>query len=107
MTDAYRWAGPLGRSPEAFSESMPPALCGSLTFHSRGWIVSVCPSLTAPPQARVIDPLTLELLATYDMPQAPDPPGTKPYQNFAAGATSSSTAATASGAPPRRAICSC
>jgi hypothetical protein len=64
---------------------MPPALCGSLTFHSRGYIVSVCPSLVAPPQARVIDPRTLELLATYDMPNAPDPPGTKAYQNFAGG----------------------
>ena len=85
MTDAYRWAGPLGRSPVAFSGSMRPALCGSLTFHSRGYIVSVCPSLVAAPQARVIDPVTLEVLATYDMPNAPDPPGTKAYQNFAGG----------------------
>jgi hypothetical protein len=54
MTDAYRWAGPLGRSAVALSEAMPPALCGSLTFHSRGYIVSVCPSLVAPPQVRVI-----------------------------------------------------
>src|ERR671914_2223966 len=30
-------------------------------------------------------PRTLELLATYDMPQAPDPPGTKAYQNFVGG----------------------
>src|SRR5918995_1117846 len=85
MTDAYRRAGPVGRSPEAFSSAMRPALCGSLTFHSRGYIVSVCPSLVAPPQLRVIDPVTLELLATYDMPSAPDPPGTKAYQNFAGG----------------------
>jgi hypothetical protein len=85
MTDSYSWAGPLGNSPTAFSEAMPPALCGSLTFHSRGYIVSVCPSLVAPPQVRVIDPRTLELLATYDMPNAPDPPGTKAYQNFAGG----------------------
>src|ERR671910_1898328 len=85
MTDAYRRAGPVGRSPEAFSSAMRPALCGSLTFHSRGYIVSVCPSLVAPPQLRVIDPITLELLAAYDMPSAPDPPGTKAYQNFAGG----------------------
>ena len=85
MTDAYRWAGPLGSSPQAISNAMPPALCGSLTFHSRGYLVSVCPSLVAPPQVRVIDPQTLELLATYDMPNAPDPPGTKAYQNFAGG----------------------
>jgi hypothetical protein len=42
MTDSYRWAGPLGNNPTAFSEAMSPALCGSLTFHSRGYIVSVC-----------------------------------------------------------------
>jgi hypothetical protein len=85
MTDAYQWAGPLGNSPAAFSNAMPPALCGSLTFHSAGYIVSVCPSLLAAPQARVIDPQSLEILATYDMPDAPDPPGTKRYQNFAGG----------------------
>ncbi len=85
MTDAYRYAGPLGRSTTAFSGAMRPALCGSLTFHSKGYLVSVCPSIGAPPQARVIDPDTLEVLATYDMPTAPDPPGTRAYQNFAGG----------------------
>jgi hypothetical protein len=85
MTDAYRRPGPLGRSPEAISNAMSPALCGSLTFHSRGYLVGVCPSLIAPPQVRVIHPATLELMATYDMPQAADPPGTKAYQNFAGG----------------------
>src|SRR5918994_646553 len=67
MTDAYRRAGPVGRSPEALSSAMRPPLCGSLTFHSRGYIVSVCPSLVAPPHLRVIDPITLELLADYDL----------------------------------------
>src|SRR5690349_18994160 len=85
MTDAYRRRGPLGRSPRASSGGMHPALCGSLTFSSHGFIVSVCPSVVAPPQARVIDRHTLEVLATYDMPTAPDPPGTKAYQNFAGG----------------------
>jgi hypothetical protein len=85
MTDAYPGPGPLGNSPQAISNAMSPALCGSLTFHSRGYLVAVCPSLLAPPQARVIDPTTLELLASYDMPNAPDPPGTKAYQNFAGG----------------------
>jgi hypothetical protein len=85
MTDAYRQRGPLGLSPVAFSGSMAPALCGSLTFHSRGYLVSVCPSVLAAPQARVIDPGTLDVLATYDMPNAPDPPGTHAYQNFAGG----------------------
>jgi hypothetical protein len=84
MTDAYRRAGPLGRSPQAVSASMPPGVCGSLTFHSRGYIVSVCPTVAAP-QARVIDPRTLDVLASYDMPAAADPPGTPTYQNFAGG----------------------
>jgi hypothetical protein len=85
MTDAYRRRGPLGRSPRAFSGLMAPALCGSLTFHSKGYLVAVCPSIGGPPQARVIDPDTLAVLATYDMPNALDPPGTKAYQNFAGG----------------------
>jgi hypothetical protein len=85
MTGSYRWAGPLGASPRAFSGLMRPALCGSLTFHSRGYLVSVCPSVGLPPQARVIDPDTLEVLASYDLPTASDPPGTRQYQNFAGG----------------------
>jgi hypothetical protein len=47
--------------------------------------VSVCPSLVAPPQARIIDPHTLAPIATYTLPNAPDPPGTKAYQNFTGG----------------------
>lgn len=85
MTDAYQLAGPLGRSPVATSGAMAPALCGSLTFDSRGRIVSVCPSSVAPPQARIIDPRSLQVLATYDLPEAPNPPGTKPFQNFTGG----------------------
>ena len=85
MTHAYRRPGPLGNDSRAVSGAMPRAVCGSLAFHSRGFLVSVCPSVLAPPQARVIDPQTLEILATYDMPDAPAPPGTKPYQDFAGG----------------------
>src|SRR6476659_1461835 len=44
MTDAYRRRGPLGRSLVSGSEGMPPAVCGSLAFDSRGRIVPVCPS---------------------------------------------------------------
>jgi hypothetical protein len=85
MTDAYRRRGPLGRAPVAFSGSMTPALCGSLTFSTHGFIVAVCPALGSGPQARVIDPKTLAVLATYDLPNAQDPPGTKTYQNFSGG----------------------
>src|SRR3954454_20236348 len=82
MTDAYPFAGPLGRNATSTSSAMAPAVCGSLTFTRAGQIVSVCPSALAAPQARVIDPKTLEILASYDLPNAPDPQGTKTYQNF-------------------------
>jgi len=85
MTDAYRRPGPLGSSLEATSEAKPPSLCGSMAFDSRGRIVTVCPSTVAPPQARIIDADTLATVDSYDLPNAPNPPDTKPYQNFTGG----------------------
>ncbi len=86
MTDAYRRSGPLGDSPLSTSQgSTRSALCGSLAFDSAGRIVTVCPSIPYSPQARIIDPDTLETLATYDLPSAPDPPGTRQFQNFSGG----------------------
>jgi hypothetical protein len=85
MTDAYPGAGPLGNDLVATSEAKTPSLCGSLAFDSQGRIVSVCPSSVAPPQARIIDPVTLETISSLDLPQAADSPGTKTYQNFTGG----------------------
>jgi hypothetical protein len=85
MTDAYPFAGPLGRGSQASSGSLPPSLCGSLTFDRRGRLVSVCPSIIAPPEARVIDPRTLQVVASYTLPDAPALPGTQPFQNFTGG----------------------
>jgi hypothetical protein len=85
MTDTYHRFGPLGESLVPTSFANPPSLCGSLTFDSRGRIVSVCPSIIAPPQAKIINPRTLATIATYTLPTAPDPPGTKQYQNFTGG----------------------
>jgi hypothetical protein len=47
--------------------------------------VSVCPSSIHAPLARVFDPSTLKVSASFDMPEAPDAPGTKQYQNFTGG----------------------
>jgi hypothetical protein len=85
MTDSYAYRGPLGRSPSALSAAKPPRICGSLAFDSHGQIVSVCPSLFAGPQARIMDADSLETIATYDLPDAANPPGTKLYQNFTGG----------------------
>src|SRR5262245_20367433 len=86
MTDTYHGRAPLGRSLVTNSASEPPSICVSLAFDSAGRIVTVCGSNVAPPQVRVIDPKTLATLATYDLPQAPDLPGTLPYQNVTGGA---------------------
>lgn len=85
MTDSYRYAGPLGENLQTQTAAKPPSLCGSLAFDKQGRIVTVCPSALAPPQARIIDPVTLETIDSLDLPQAPDPPGTKTYQNFSGG----------------------
>jgi len=85
MTDAYKRSGPLGSAPVTSSNAMQSAVCGSLTFDSAGRIITVCPSIPFAPQARIIDPDTLEILGTYNLPNAPSPPGTKEYQNFAGG----------------------
>ena len=47
--------------------------------------MSVCPSVIAAPQARIIDPNTLATVSTYDLPNAPNPPNTPEYQNFTGG----------------------
>jgi hypothetical protein len=85
MTDAYQRKGPLGSSPVATSDAKPAALCGSIAFDQEGRLVSVCPSLIAPPQARIMDPDTLATISTYTLPTAPNPPNTPEYQNFTGG----------------------
>jgi hypothetical protein len=85
MTDAYWRRGPLGKKLATQSEARPASLCASLGFDKEGRIVTVCPSAFAPPQARIIDPDTLKTIDSLDLPIAPDPPGTKTYQNFSGG----------------------
>lgn len=85
MTDAYNRRGPLGKDPVTSSYAYPSSLCGSLAFDSQGRIITVCPSIPFPPQARIIDPVTLAPISTFDLPTAPNPPGTKAFQNFAGG----------------------
>ena len=85
MTDAYQRSGPLGNNLQATSGALPPSLCGSLAFDKLGRLLSVCPSSVSPPVARIIDPVTLEVISTFTLPQVPNPPGTKEYQNFTGG----------------------
>ena len=85
QSDAYRRRGPLGRDPISDSFQYQSSLCGSLAFDSKGRILTVCPSIPFTPQARIIDPETLAPIDVLDLPNAPSPPGTREYQNFAGG----------------------
>ena len=85
MTDAYQRSGPLGDNLQATSGATPPSLCGSISFDTEGRLLSVCPSSVSPPVARMFDPNTLEVISELTLPTAPNPPGTKEYQNFTGG----------------------
>jgi hypothetical protein len=84
MSDAYNRPGPLGSALSPSSGAMPSALCGSLTFDRAGRIISVCPSIATPVTARVIDPRTLTVTASYVL-GAPNPAGPTAFQNFTGG----------------------
>ena len=70
MTDTYWRSGPSGKSPVTMSNSFQadlPGLCASITFNSKGQIVTICPNLFGP-KLRLIDPTTLDLLAEQQLP---------------------------------------
>jgi hypothetical protein len=84
QTDAYAWGGPLGRSP-ATSSTLISRDCGSITFDSRGRVLSVCVGLSGP-QLYMYDPTTLATIATFGLPprqSVPDP--TTVFQDFTGG----------------------
>ncbi len=85
MTGTYSWPGPVGRNLVASSGSAANGVCSTIAFDSRGRIVTVCVSTIAPPQARIVDPYTLEVIDTYDLPNAAPVGNTPAYQNFSAG----------------------
>ena len=72
-------AGPTRGATTAYG-AYSPSVCGSLLFDARGRIVSVCPGV-ATTQARIIDPTTLRVLATYDLPGG----GATGFQSFTGG----------------------
>ena len=74
QTDAYRTLGPLGRDVLKQDTFLPNlGECASITFDSRGRLVTVCVSIAGPTLA-MIDPASLDVLATYALP--PRDPGT-------------------------------
>jgi hypothetical protein len=77
ITTCVAWAA-AGAS--AAYGTYPPSVCASLLFDARGRIVSVCPG-AAGTQARIIDPTTLQVIGTYNLPGG----GTTGFQSFTGG----------------------
>ncbi|MEA2449532.1 MAG: hypothetical protein QOG63_1464 [Thermoleophilaceae bacterium] len=82
QTDTNTLPGPLGRDLQRVS-TFQDADCGSVTFDSRGRIVTVCVG-AAGPQLFMFDANTLDTLASYRLP--PRQPGAgNIFQDFAGG----------------------
>ena len=89
QTDTYRLPGPLGKGMTRVSAAHT-ADCGSVTFDSKGRIVTVCVGLQGPSGngagLNLIDPQTLETLAQYDLPpRQPGAPNGSVFTDFSGG----------------------
>ena len=81
QSDAYGRPGPLGRDLQV-SSTQYNAECATLTFDSRGRIVTVCVSPDGA-TLRIIRPRTLEEIAAYELPKRE--PGTFSFDDFSGG----------------------
>jgi hypothetical protein len=73
MTDTYAGTGPMGADP-AVSSTFYGGECASVTFDAQGRLETVCVS-AASVTLRLLDPVTLEELASYDLPPRRTDPG--------------------------------
>jgi hypothetical protein len=83
QSDAYTWAGPLGRSMTQTS-TFQVQECASVTLDSRGRLVTVCVGL-ARPTLELLDPHTLQELASYTLPPRRPGSATKTFSSFGGG----------------------
>jgi hypothetical protein len=66
QTDTYTWGGPLGSEVEV-SSTLFFRECASVTVDSHGRLEAICVGADHP-VLTLMDPATLEVLATYDLP---------------------------------------
>jgi hypothetical protein len=81
MTDTYAVSGPLGDGSEP--SSLFTRECGSITFDSRGLIVTICVGLDRPVLA-LLDPHSLAPLAALPLPHR-NLGGGNPFTDFSGG----------------------
>jgi hypothetical protein len=79
QSDTYTWPGPLGRSPSVNSQFFGTfGSCGiTIAFDRLGRPLTTCISADTQ-QLRLMDPTTLDTLATYQLPPRVIPPGGNP-----------------------------
>jgi hypothetical protein len=86
QTDAHQQPGPLGNKATVIS-TYYNAVCGSVTFDSQGRIITVCVGF-AGPTLRMLDPKTLDELASYSLPPRglpSNPAKPSPFNDFGGG----------------------
>ena len=82
QSDVHQGPGPLGRETEKRSTFLE-GVCASVTFDSRGRIVTVCVGLEGP-KLLLLEPRTLETLAAFPLPPRM-PGGGNLFTDFAGG----------------------
>lgn len=83
QTDVHQVMGPLGNNIQR-SSTFFAADCASVTFDRRDRIVTICVGLNRPTM-RLLDPVTLETLASYELPGRQPTAGASPFNDFAGG----------------------
>lgn len=81
QTDTYTWSGPLGSDVQT-SSALFGRECGSVTLDSQGRLETICVGLDHA-VLTLLDPETLEVLATYDLP--PRNVSANPFRDFTGG----------------------
>ncbi len=86
QSDNYtQWGGPLGRNPRVLSSAIGRD-CITLSFDTKGRLISSCSDLQDGPGLYLIDPQTLATLAFKQLPFVKPPAGTDPATNTTGGA---------------------
>jgi hypothetical protein len=83
MSDTAAFPGPLGLGGAQVRSASENGECASITFDARGRLVTVCVGL-AGPTLQMIDPVTLETIASFPLPPR-DPTAGNPFTSFGGG----------------------
>ena len=83
-TDAYTGAGPLGRKPAVTTRTYGVEECATQAFDAAGRIVALCGNLRGP-VLRLINPVTLGIVATQQLPPRNLASGANPLSDLCGG----------------------